>query len=873
MRPLRALAHRLGGLFGRDRRERELAEELQLHRDLYSEELVRGGLGPAEARRQAAIALGGIEAAKEAVRARRGLPLVETLLQDLRYALRGLARQPGFAAFVVLSLALGIGANTVVFSVLDAMLLRPLPYRQGERVMTLRKNQSGPDLDDIRARSRSFSAVAGIAVQPLTYTGGGEPIQLQAGICTGPFAAALGVKPALGRWWRADEDRVGAVPVVVLADGLWRRVFGGDRALLGRSIVLSGKSYLVIGVMPRNFWLPGSPRDLWASANVVDPSAANFRGVHFLKSYLRLAPGVPLAAARAEMKVIDAWLEQRYPIDNHGRRSELISMRERVVGDTRTPLAILAATAGCVLLIACVNFANLLLARGAARRRELVIRSALGAGTRRLRQQLLTEAMLLALLGGAAGLVLAWRGLALLAPLVPARLTQAPAVALDGRVLLFTLAASICTGLLFGLVPALVGARLELGEELKAAGRTVTGDRRGLRLRRCFVVSEYALAFILLVGAGLILRSFLALESVSPGFRDDDILTARLELPQASYPDLPAERRFRQALLASLNALPDTAAGLVSELPLGGEELTHHFVIEGAPPIEKGAEPQVETRTVSPRYFSILGIPIVRGRAFDEHDGATSPTVAAVNEAFVRQHLGRRPPLGVRVAWANEEPPPWMTIVAVVGDVKHFGLGLPEKPAIYDLYSQTYVPWKRWMDIVLRGGGGPTALLARLRRAVATLDRGLPLTRVETLHAVVDSSIAESRFRVVLLGLFAAVAIALAANGIYGVTAYAVAQDAHAIGVRMALGAQRAAILRQVLGQGGRLALLGWVVGLGGAQVLALRMASLLFGVGALDPLTLVAVTAVLGVVALLGCWIPARAATRVDPISLLRSD
>ena len=860
----------LRNVFAREKTDHDLDDEVRSYSDLLAQEKMREGMSPQEARRNAILELGGVEQVKEQVREVRAGAWLDSLFQDLRYGARMLRKNPAFTAIAVLTLALGIGANTAIYSVVNAVLLRPLPYPEPNRLLTIESNQSLPDLDDIQKQTQSFEALGATTMQRLDYTGGAEPIQIFSINCNSDLFRALRTQPALGRLLTDTDDRFGAPGSVVLSHGFWTRQFGADPNIIGKSIPLSGNSYTVVGVLPANFWIPGPVGDVYASLRVVYPAAAQARGVHFLTTYLRLRPGVTIAQAQSEMARADESLAQAYPDYNQDRHRRLMPLLEKVVGDSRPALLILFGAVGLVLMIACVNFANLLLARGASRQREIAIRSALGAGSRRLIAQMLVESTMLSLAGGAAGILLAQAGVKTLLALAPENLPRLTGIGIDSRALAFTLGISIITGTVFGLLPAWSAARLNLGEGLKESGRSLTGSRTTLRMRRILVVSETVLAMMLLVGAGLLIRSFQRMHSVSPGFRPDNILTMRVELPAARYEEAAKQRPFRARLLDSLNALPAVQAAMISELPMSGDYLAHDLSIEGRP-VKLGEEPEVQTRTILGDYFSVMGIPILRGRDFSVQDREDTPVVVVVNETFARTFFASQDPLGARIRWSRDKPASWKTIVGVVGDVKHFGLDQPEEPAVYDLYSQMDEPWKRWMSLVVRSPRDPGELTRAVEAQIWALDRGIPPTAVLTMRDVIDASVTPRKFNLTLMMIFAGVALALAAIGIYGVVAYSVAQRTHEIGVRVALGAQQRDIVRLVLGEGARLALLGAVLGLAAAAALTRFMASLLFGVSIHDPLTFFAVAAVLVCVAATACCIPARRAMRVDPMVALR--
>jgi putative ABC transport system permease protein len=794
---------------------------------------------------------------------------MQTLWQDLRYGARLLLKKPGFTLIAVLTLALGIGANTAIFSVLNAVLLKPLPYREPEQLITARSNESTLDLEDLRAWNQSFSAIAGINRRPMDYTGGAEPLQVSAGLVTGSYFATLGVNAAMGRTINENDDKQGGTRVVVLGHEIWQQHFGGKPDVIGQTLPLSGNSYTVVGVMPAGFKSPRDDSGLWLPLRVADPLGSAYRGVHYLHTYLRLKPGVTLSQAVAEMGLLDKRLAQAFPAENKNRRTVLIPLYERIVGPTRTALWVLFGAVGLVLLIACANFANLLLARGAAREQELVIRQAMGAGRGRLLRQLLTESALLACLGGAAGLLLAWWGVEALVALKPENLPRLESISLDGRVFGFALAVSLLTGIVFGLAPAWLATRLNVSAALKEGGRgAVSGARH--RLRSALVVAELALALILLVGAGLLIKSFWQLRTIQPGFNPNNLLTMRVELPEARYREIEKQAQFRRTLLDSLNTVSGVQAALVSEVPLAGEWLTHDFTREGWQ-LKPGDEPDVHTRSIEGDYFRTMQIPLLAGRDFTSQDKADAPQVGIVNQTLANRYFPNEDPIGKRVRWARDEQVNWITIVGVAGDIKQFGLDIPEEPAVYTPYPQSGRAWKRWMVLTVRTQGEPARFADAVKQAVWKLDPQLPLTKVRSMSEVVALSLDERRFNLLLLGVFAAVALALAASGIYGVIAYAVTQRTHEIGVRMALGARTQDVLALIVKQGAKLALAGTGLGLIGALALTRWLRTLLFGVSVTDPATFAVIALLLLGVALLASYLPARRAAKVDPLVALR--
>jgi len=796
---------------------------------------------------------------------------MDTLIKDIRYGIRSLLKRPAFAAVAVITLALGIGANTAIFSVINAVLLRPLGYEQPERLVTFRSNQSAPDLTDVIAANHTFSKLGGEVLAPLAYTAGAEPVQFQVGQVTGGYFETLGVKAERGRYLTAEDDKSGGPFVVVLSNALWQRQFSGDQQIVGKTIPLSGNTYTVIGVMPAGFKSPRENADAWTPVHISNPVAANFRGVHFLRTYGRLAPGVTLAEAGAEMRLIDQQLATQYPADNKNRSTALISLQERIVGESRTALLILFAAVSLVLLIACANFANLLLARAAERGREIVIRTALGAGRWRIVRQLLTESILISLAGGAVGVVIAWWGTNLLVALKPENLPRLQEIDVDLRVFAFTLGVSILTGLIFGLLPALTASRAGVGDGLKGSGRSATSSRAQQRVRSALVVGELAVALILLVGAGLLVKTFWKLRNVEPGFSPDHLLTMRVELPETRYQEVAAQTRFRSQAIANINSLPGVQSSMISELPLSGDSLNHDFVIEGRPPIAPGDEPSLETRSVLGDYFHVMHIPLRSGRDFEPQDfDEKAPLVGIANDELVGQYFPNENPLGKRVRWVRNPTVQWIEIVGVVGNVKHFGLDLPEQPALYSPYTQIN-PWKRWMTFAVRTQSDPAAMEQAVKARIWKVDSQLPITKVQTMTEVAAASFAARRFNMLLLTLFAGLALVLAAVGVYGVMSYAVTQRTHEIGIRMALGAQMGSVIKLIMKSGLLIAIVGVAIGLAGAFALTRLMTSLLFAVEATDKATFGIMSVCLLLIALLACYIPARRAAKVDPLVALR--
>ena len=794
-----------------------------------------------------------------------------TLLQDVRYAFRMLRKNPGFTAVAVITLALGIGANTAVFSVVYGVLLRPLPYAHSDQIVVMRSNQSRQDMDDVRERTKTLGQGGAFTLQAMDFTGGMEPVRIDAALIDGGLFPVLGLPPQLGRTLRPDEDRLGGPLHVALSHSFWQQQLGSDPNIIGKSIPLSGQSYTVVGVMPADFSLPNHTVDAFISLRVAYPEGAKYRGVHFMRSYWRLKPGVTLAQAQAEMPLIDRELARLYPDEDQQRHTELVPLKQWVVGEARTPLLVLFGAVGFVLLVACANFANLLVTRAVSRKGEMAVRAALGAARRRLLSQILTESVLIATLGGAAGLVIAKIGLDSLLALKPANLPRISVIALDWRVFVFALAASLATGLVFGLVPAWAALRSDPAEALNEAGHRGSAGARSHRLRSVLIVSEVALALLLLTGAGLLIRGFWLLRSTDPGFSPEHVLTMNVQLPESRYPQIPRQTQFRRQLLEELNAQPGVQAAMVSEVPLGGDLVTHNFVIEGRAPLAEGTEPETDSRSVMGDYFQVMRIPLRAGRYFTDQDREGVPLVGIINEAMARQFFPEQNPVGARIRWAHYKEINWITIVGVVGDVKHLGLDQAEDPAVYTPYAQSTEPWKRWMALVVRTRQDTSEVVKAAKRAIWSIDSQIPLGEVHSMNEIVAASTAERQFNMLLLGLFAALALVLAAVGIYGLTSYLVTQRTHEFGIRMALGANRGHVMKLVVGQGMLLAGLGVGIGLIAAVGLTRFMESMLFAVRPTDPLTFAAVSALLVGIALAASIIPARRATKVDPMQALR--
>ena len=685
---LHDLLFRLRSLMRHPAAENELDDELRFHLERQIDKYVKSGMGEAEAVRRARLEFGGLDQVKNECREARGVSFIESLVQDLHYSARTLLHSPAFTASAVLTLALGIGANTAIFSVVNAVLLNPLPYPNSQELLAARQNESLPNLKDMQRQTNSFASSGGINISPMDFTGEGEPVQVHGAYVDAGLFATLGVQPMLGRWISAEEDVKGGPRNVVVSYPFWRDFLGADTNVLGRGIRLSDKTYTVIGVMPRNFTLPRELADVFVSLWAGYPEAAPERGVHFMHTYWRLKPGVPLAQAQADIAQADHRLAEAFPDTERERGTVLTPLHEWLVGNVRPALLILFGAVGLVLLIACANFAMLLMARAVTRQRELMIRASLGARNGRLIRQRLTESTLLALIGGAAGLVAAKLGTTLLLALKPAELHRLDTIPMDARVFVFVFAISLLTGLLFGLLPAWSASRGDIAEALRENARTTATGVSRSPLRSVLVTAELALALILLAGAGLLIKGFLRLRSVDPGFNPANVITMYLQLPGTRYPQVPMQTNFRRELLARINAFPGVQAAMISDLPLGGNFVDHRVAIDGQPAPAVGTEPEVQTLSVMGDYFGVMQIPIRGGRDFSAMDREGQPRVAIINETFARQLLPGRNPIGMRIDWARNETREWMTIVGVAGDVKHSGLNQPVDAAVYAPFSR-----------------------------------------------------------------------------------------------------------------------------------------------------------------------------------------
>jgi putative ABC transport system permease protein len=796
------------------------------------------------------------------------------LRQDLRYGGRMLAKSPGFTLIAALSLALGIGATTAIFSVVNAVLIQPLPFVQPERLfygtgnirdVTNRAAVSPLDYLDYREQNKSFAPLAAMIVVPVPFnmTGKGEPERLSSAIVTGDYFETFGVRPALGRVFTRENERPGEFQVVVLSHGLWQRRFGGDPNIINRTVTFDGKSFTILGVMPREFRFPQTA-ELWAPMSFEAFPEMKQRKAHFLRLVGRLKDGVTAAQAQSEFDGIARHLEELYPDTNRNWSLALHPLGEYLTGDLRPTLLILLGAVGLVLAVACANVANLLLVRATERQKEIAIRTALGAGRGRIIRQMFVESLLLALIGGGIGVLIAAWGVDLLTAFSASEIPSTATIRLDAMVLGFTFGISVLVGLLFGLAPALAALRVNLQEALKDSARGATG-RRG-RLQSLLVVVESAVAVMLLIGAGLLIRSLITLQNVSPGFEAENVLTMRLDLARQKYDTSEKMGAFYEELRRRIASLPGVeAVGLVSELPLSGQPNDLPFTIKERPSTNPDERLDADYRRTGGDYFRAMHIPLRRGRHFTDQEVRQNAPVVVITDELARRHFPQEDPLGKHLIVFGERE---HEIIGIVGDVRHRALES-------DPWSMMYLPSQGlgWSNLVIRTQVEPLSLAAMVRREIAAIDREQPVANIKPMTEWVSESAATPRYRTILLGLFAALALILAAVGLYGVISYTVAQRTHEIGIRMALGASRRDVVSLVLGQGMKLSLVGSGIGLLLAAVFSRVLGNLLYGVSARDPLVFIGVAALLTVVALIAAYLPARRATRVDPLVALRCD
>jgi putative ABC transport system permease protein len=886
---MRILLARFLGFFRRGRLEQELEDEVRSHLEMLEQENLRRGMPPQEARYAALRSFGSVDQTKESYREQRGLPFVESFFQDIRYGLRGLRRTPGFAAVAILTLALGIGANTAIFSVVHAVLLRPLPYRNPGRLVYISefwphetpvRTVPNPDFANWSEHAQLFDRFAAYGGgAEVNLTGVGQPERLSGARVTADFFTLLGVEPFLGRSFLREEDRPGGRKAVLLSYELWQRRFGSDSKVIGSTIQLDSDLYTVVGVTPPGFRFPDD--DFRAQlflpmlvARVADWKSPDPNQFRLLRALARLRPGVTVEQARAELTALvraEAELEPpQFKRMRAGMEVRLTPLSERLAAPARPILLILLTSVALLLIMSCVNVAGMQLARGAARQRELAVRAALGARRSRLAAQLLIENFVLLVVAAGVAVCLGFAGLRALRGLAPAQIPHLELATLDGTVLLFTLIVATITGILTGIAPAILGSRVELNETLKGSGAPTGSAQKQQRVRSLLVTSEIALALVLLIGSGLLTRSLLHLISVDPGFNTHHLLTLRISLSERAYPKPEQKDAFFKALLARLRALPGVrSAAAGSGLPTLGWWSLMGTDIEGQPQMPPGLRPDIPLDVVSADYFQTLGIPLLAGRWFNELDRPNTAPVAIVNQAFVRQYFPGENPIGKHVG-RRTSPGVWGEIVGVVGDVRQLGPSQAASPEVYSAYSQQP---EGDVNLALRAGRDPLALVAPVKAAVQAVDPAQPVYDVATMDQRLSESMAPQRFNALLVGVFALAALGLAGVGIFGVLAFSVARRTSELGVRMALGASRAQVMRLVVGEGLRLCGLGMVLGLAGSVPLTRLLHSVLFGVASSDPAALAAACIALVLVAVLACYIPARCALSIDPITALRHE
>src|SRR5215213_209321 len=805
-------------------------------------------------------------------------------LQDIRYGFRMLIKRPGFTIIVVLTLALGIGANTTIFSAVDAVLLNPLPYQEPDRLVAVwetnkqlspemwdRNEVAMPNFLDWRSSNQVFEQLGSLYYADVNLTGVAEPERIKSCVVTTNFFQVLGIQPMIGRSFLPEEEKLGSPRVVIISSGLWERLLGSDPNLTNKSVTLNGNPVAVVGVMPRGFDLqfPTNMRvDMWLPMRI-DPANVD-RDSHYLYALARLKPGISRDQAQSEMNLIAAQLQQQYPETNAQKGVNIIPLRKQLVGKVDSYLYLLFGAVGFVLMIVCANVAGLLLARVTARHKEVAVRIALGANRWRIIRQLLTESIILSALSGLLGLLFAYGGIKLLVTLTPPDVPRLHEIGLHIPVFLWTLVISILTGVLFGLAPALQASRPDLNEALKkSAGRNQGGfQRRGLR--NPLIVSEVALALLLSVGAGLMIKSFLRLQQVSPGFEANNLLTMNIALPRQKYSQPQQANAFFDQLAERIKTLPGVkSVGGIDPLPFSNSNVTTSFLVEGAPAVPLSERPDVGERAVTPAYFETMGIPLLKGRSFTAQDRDNTPHVIIVNEALASRYWPNQDVIGKRLGFEDDpSKQDWREIVGVVGNVKHKGLEAEANPEVYFPYQQ--LP-KNFMSVVVRTSSDPVSMIPAIRSQVFTIDKDQPVFDIMTMDQRLAKSVASSRFVMLLLGTFSVLALGLAAVGLYGAMAYLVTQRTQEIGLRMALGARRSDVFKLVVGKGMRLVIIGMAIGLVASLALTRVMGSLLFEVTPTDALTFVIVSVVLLTVALLACYIPARRATNVDPLTSLR--
>jgi putative ABC transport system permease protein len=871
----------------RTRMERAMDEEMRFHLEARAADLMRSGVEKSEALRQARLEFGGMETAKAQCRDAVGVTFLETLMQDIRHGIRAMMRAPLFTIVTIAVLALGIGANTAIFSVVDAVLLRPLAYRDSDQLVTVLMDGDNPvsvaNYIDWRDQSRSFSTMGAADYWSPNLTGIDSPEHIYGLKVTQNLFPMLGIDPMFGRLFVEGEDKEGADREVILSYRLWQRRFSSDRNVLGKQILLDGNAYAVVGVMPRGFQFA----PFWANAELWVPNAfgsrIHNRGGNSLRIFARLNDRASLTQARAEIAGITGRLEQQFPGTN--RNVVVTPLKEKVVGPIQTPLLVLLGAVIFVLLITCANVAHMLLARAASRQKEVALRAALGARRGRIVRQFLTESLLLGGLGGAAGLALAVIATRALIAISPDSIPRVQTVTIDWHAALFLAGATILTSVGFGLAPALQASSIDVNDTLKEGGRSQSEGKSRNRLRSLLVISEFALALMLLIGAGLMIRTFAALQAVDAGFNPHNVISMVVSVAGSREADPGRRAIFYPQLLERVRSLPGVqAAGGINHLPLAGDQWGWSFLIEGRPKPRPGESPRVVYRIVAPGYFEAMRLPLIRGRDITNTDTATAPGVVIINERAAKEYWPGEDPIGKRVTFDDDPKNPiWVTVIGIVKNAKQDNWTAEPAPEAYLAAFQNHdfigdsgaqaADHETYITLVARTTGDPAALASAMKEAAWSFDRNLAISQVVTMDGVVAEATAQPRFEMLLLTIFAVVALVLASVGIYGVISYAASRRTHEIGVRMSLGATRSQVLLLVVQQGMRMALAGSIIGVAGALVLARLMTKLLYGVHPMDPITFASVAIGLGLVATVASYIPARRAMRIDPVAALRCE
>jgi predicted permease len=884
---IRKLTAGLRTLFGKQKSDAELDEELRNYLDAAAAQKMKNGMSREQAVRTARLEMGSSDALKEEVHSVGWEIVVETFWQDIRFALRMMTKDSAFTAIAIATLALGIGANTAIFSVVNTVLLQPMPYKDAPRLVTIWgvNRARGYELDlvsyldylDWKSQNGVFESMGASTDEMFTMTGAGEPVALVGYQFSPDFFDVLGVPPLLGRTFAHDEDQPGKDHVAVLNYHLWTTRFGSDRSMLGKNVTLDGQSYTVIGVMPRSFGYPQAS-ELWTPL-AIDPSYAKDRSIRWLRVMARMKPGVSFDQAQTEMKTIASRLRSEYPNTNKDYDVNLVTLRQLTTGDVRPALLVLLCSVGIVLLIACANIANLLLSRAVARQREIAIRAALGASRFRMIRQFLTESILLGLLGGALGLLIAYWGSASLVAMFPTTISnlsipRVETIPIDRSVLAFALFTSVVTGIIFGLAPAFQASRSSPAESLKEWGRTGAGSAQGRRFRNVLVIAEVALSLVLLTAATLTIQSFLHLVRADLGFNPDHLLSLRVLLPENKYKTDVQKIAFSQGVLERIGSLPGVqAAGTVTFLPLSGWWGTREVSVTGRPADPMNKNPIAVWSSVSPDYFRAMSIPLLKGRYFTPRDNASNADAAILSASLARRLWPNDDPIGRQVNVEEFGKP--RQVVGVVGDVYQLGVGVQPDGGHSDVKFEIYVPYEQWpphlLCLAIRTAADPLSIAKAVESEIWAVDKEQAVSFVETMDQLASETVALQRASMILLAVFAGLAVVLASIGIYGVISYSASRRTHEIGIRMALGATASDILRLIVGEGLALTVLGVAIGVTGALGLTRFLTSLLYGVRSRDPLTFITVPVVLICVALAACYIPARRAMRVDPMVALR--